>query len=252
MESAVIKEGRINPEIVGKPAIWIANYAGFSVPENTSVLLANCRKIGKEEPLSIEKLSPILSFYLVDGWLEGCHKCIELLHFGGVGHTMVLHSNDKEIIMKFALEKPAFRILVNTPSSVGAVGYTTALNPSMTLGPGTWGGSIVSENVTAHHLMNIKTLAFEERPINSGQSVSSFEGSAQQTFKGVESGFISQIEKNLLARAGNLNVSFSEQNRDKSVSENAVQKNKVLGSGISEDEIQKIIKFKGCLNMQLI
>ncbi|CAG0906814.1 unnamed protein product, partial [Cyprideis torosa] len=100
----------------------------------------------KEEPLSVEKLSPILAFYTVDGWLEGCHKCIDLLNFGGVGHTMSIHSSDQEIIMKFALEKPAFRIVVNSPSSLGAVGYTTALNPSMTLGVGTWGGSIISEN----------------------------------------------------------------------------------------------------------
>ena len=88
---------------------------------------------------------------------------------------MVIHSNDKEVILKFALEKPAFRILVNTPASVGAVGYTTGLYPSMTLGVGTWGGSIISENVIAKHLMNIKTLAFETNPINKGTSVSSLD-----------------------------------------------------------------------------
>ncbi len=102
-------------------------YAGFSVPENTKVLIAECTEVGKSEPLSMEKLSPILSFYVVDGWLEGCHRCIDLLQFGGIGHTMVIHSNDERIIMKFALEKPAFRILVNTVASIGAVGYTTAL-----------------------------------------------------------------------------------------------------------------------------
>ncbi len=151
---------RINPEIVGKPATFIANYAGFDVPGNTKVLMATCYEVGKKEPLSIEKLSPILSFYVVDGWLEGCHRCIDLLQFGGIGHTLVIHSNDEPIIMKFALEKPAFRILVNTVASIGAVGYTTALAPSMTLGPGTWGGSIISDNVSAKHLLNIKSLVF--------------------------------------------------------------------------------------------
>ncbi|MHB9041355.1 MAG: aldehyde dehydrogenase family protein, partial [Melioribacteraceae bacterium] len=154
LENKVARGAKLNADIVGKSAVWIANYAGFTVPDNTTVLVAECSSVGKEEPLSIEKLSPMLAFYTVEGWLEGCHRCIELLQFGGIGHTMAIHSNDKEIIMKFALEKPAFRIVVNTPSSVGAVGYTTGLMPSLTLGPGTWGGSIISENVTAKHLMN--------------------------------------------------------------------------------------------------
>ncbi|MFH1525919.1 MAG: acetaldehyde dehydrogenase (acetylating), partial [Bacteroidota bacterium] len=168
LEKAVIKDGHINPDIVGKSAVYIAEKAGFNVPADTKVLLAFCDKVGRDEPLSMEKLSPVLAFYTVDGWLEGCHKCIELLEFGGIGHTLAIHSNDREVIMKFALEKPAFRIVVNTPSSVGAVGYTTALYPSMTLGVGTWGGSIISENVTAKHLMNVKTLAFETNPVNPG------------------------------------------------------------------------------------
>ncbi|OGU54482.1 MAG: acetaldehyde dehydrogenase (acetylating) [Ignavibacteria bacterium RBG_13_36_8] len=239
LENALVKKEGINPEIVGKPAPWIANYAGFSIPDSTTVLIAECQRVGKEEPMSIEKLSPTLAFYVVDGWLDGCHKCIELLEFGGVGHTMVLHSNDKEIIMKFALEKPAFRILVNTPSSVGAVGYTTALNPSFTLGPGTWGGSIVSENVTAHHLMNIKTLAFEVMPINKGQTVSSLDATGIQTPTRGDGHFISQIEERLRARAGNPNVPYTGISKSDNMSE---RKAKILGKGITEEEIQKIIK----------
>ncbi|MEW6653898.1 MAG: aldehyde dehydrogenase family protein, partial [Bacteroidota bacterium] len=166
LEDKIAKGAKLNADIVGKSAVWIANYAGFSVPETTTVLVAECETVGKKEPLSIEKLSPVLAYYTVDGWMDGCHKCIELLEFGGIGHTLAIHSNDKDIIIKFALEKPAFRIVVNTPSSVGAVGYSTDLMPSMTLGPGTWGGSIISENVSAMHLMNVKTLAFETRIIN--------------------------------------------------------------------------------------
>ena len=239
LENAVLKNGRINPEIVGKSAQFIAKYAGFSVHESTRVLIADCIGVGKDEPLSVEKLSPILAFYTVDGWLDGCHKCIELLNFGGVGHTMSIHSSDQEIIMKFALEKPAFRIVVNSPSSLGAVGYTTALNPSMTLGVGTWGGSIISENVTAKHLMNIKTLAFETNPINKGNSVNSLSGSQVGPKFSGEGSFIEQIEDRLRARAGNpvigkTNYSTGYTNDKKS--------NAILGSGISETEIQKIIK----------
>jgi len=243
LENAVAKGGRINADIVGKPATFIANYAGFSVPEDTKVLAAECSTVGKDEPLSIEKLSPMLAFYVVDGWLEGCHKCIELLQFGGIGHTMAIHSNDKEIIMKFALEKPAFRIVVNTPSSVGAVGYSTDLIPSLTLGPGTWGGSIISENVSAMHLMNIKTLAFETRPINKGNSVNSFGTDKNYNFKNEVSpgSFIQQIEERLRARAGNVNVApFNANKKNDTVSNNG-SKTK-FGSGISESDIQKIIR----------
>jgi len=239
LENTVLINGRINPDIVGKSAQFIANSAGFSVPDSTQVLIADCLGVGKDEPLSVEKLSPILAFYTVDGWLEGCHKCIELLNFGGVGHTMSIHSSDQEIIMKFALEKPAFRIIVNSPSSLGAVGYTTALDPSMTLGVGTWGGSIISENVTAKHLMNVKTLAFEVNPLNSGSSVNSLGNTqAGASFSG-EGSFIQQIEDRLRARAGNPVINRNGSN------ENIVKPNlskKEFGSGISESEVQKIIR----------
>jgi acetaldehyde dehydrogenase (acetylating) len=166
--SRVMFDGRgaINPDVVGKSALYICQKAGINAPPNTNVLLAELHGVGREYPLSREKLSPVLSFYTVDDWREGCHRCIELLEFGGVGHTLAIHSRNDDVIMKFALEKPAFRILVNTVAALGAAGYTNGLDPSLTLGPGTWGGSIVSDNVTARHLMNIKRLAFETNPIN--------------------------------------------------------------------------------------
>lgn len=233
---------RINPAIVGKSASFIANYAGFSIPDNTRVLIANCSDVGKNEPLSIEKLSPILSFYEVDGWLEGCHRCIDLLQFGGIGHTMVIHSNDEPIIMKFALEKPAFRILVNTPASVGAVGYTTALDPSMTLGPGTWGGSIVSDNVTAKHLLNIKSLAFETNPVSKGKAVDKFD---TQKYKGTKDWFLKEIEERLRERAGNLPLKDVYTYADKlpQIEEQPKPiKFVTYGSGITEEEIKKIVR----------
>ena len=168
--------GAINPDVVGKSAAFIAQRTGITVPEDTAVLIAELDGVGRAYPLSREKLSPVLSFYTVDGWREGCHRCIELLEFGGIGHSMVIHSSDRDIIMKFAMEKPAFRIMVNTQSALGAVGYTTGLDPSMTLGPGTWGGSIASDNITARHLLNIKRLAFETQPVNPAASTGSVQG----------------------------------------------------------------------------
>jgi acetaldehyde dehydrogenase (acetylating) len=233
---------KINPEIVGKPATYIANYAGFEVPRTTKVLIAECTDVGKDEPLSIEKLSPVLSFYVVDGWLEGCHKCIDLLQFGGIGHTMVIHSNDEPIIMKFALEKPAFRILVNTPSSLGAIGFTTSLDPSMTLGPGTWGGSIVSDNVTAKHLLNIKSLAFETNPVNKGKAVDKFEA---QKYKSTKDWFMKEIEERLRERAGNLPLKDEytySKTEIKTEEKSEPIKPISYGSGITEEQIKRIIK----------
>ncbi len=245
LAGAIQKDFRINPDIVGQPASFIAKYAGFSVPEETKVLIAECSLVGRQEPLSMEKLSPVLAFYTVDGWLEGCHRSIELLQFGGIGHTMVIHSNDPDIIMKFALEKPAFRILVNTVASVGAVGYTTALSPSMTLGPGTIGGSIISDNVTAKHLMNIKSLAFETNPINHGQTVSSFKPSANISAPIEKGNFMQAIEERLKARAGNfpLKDSYLPKKTTTSAEDQFKQKKSIIyGSGLTEDEVNKIIK----------
>ncbi len=244
---AIQKEFRINPDIVGQPAPFIAEYAGFSVPGNTKVLIAECGAVGKSEPLSMEKLSPVLAFYTVDGWLEGCHKCIDLLKFGGIGHTMAIHSNDPDIIMKFALEKPAFRILVNTPASVGAVGYTTALEPSMTLGPGTIGGSIISDNVSAKHLMNIKSLAFETKPVNKGQSVSSLRTSVGSA--GSQGSFMHDIEERLKARAGNPPLKdsyYTVKKGEINKGSNSIPPSRDnLGNGISEEEVKRIIsEFK--------
>jgi len=160
------EKGAINADLVGKPPQFIAQKAGFEVPSDTTCLIAELPAVGREYPLSREKLSPVLAMFTVNGYHEGCERAIEMLEFGGIGHSMVIHSTDSDVILKFGLEKPAFRILVNTQAALGAVGYTNELTPSMTLGPGTFGGSIISENVSAKHLINIKRLAFETRPIN--------------------------------------------------------------------------------------
>jgi acetaldehyde dehydrogenase (acetylating) len=153
-------DGTLNPELIGQSAYTVAKTAGINVDTNTTLLIAPLDGVGPEFPLSREKLSPVVALFIEDGWEKACIKCIEVLEFMGLGHTLIIHSNNPDIIMKFGLEKPAFRILVNAPGSQGAIGLDTGLPPAMTLGCGTWGGSITSDNITPHHLMHIKRVAF--------------------------------------------------------------------------------------------
>ncbi len=169
----VDKKGFINPDLVGHSPQDIARAAGFSVSEKTQLLVAKMENVGPEFPLSREKLSPVLAVYRANGWEDGCDRCIELLHMGGRGHTLAIHCQDEEVILQFGLQKPAFRIVVNTPSSIGAVGYTTGLDPSMTLGCGSFGGNITADNISPKHLMNTKRIAYEIRPVD--KSPSSFD-----------------------------------------------------------------------------
>ena len=150
--------GAVNTAIVGQAAPRLAEMAGIAVPEETTVLVAPYEGVGKEHPLSREKLCPILALYVVDGWEAGCHLCLDVLDQGGRGHTLGIHCSDEEVIRRFGLEKPVNRIVVNSPTSLGAVGFTTALFPSMTLGCGSFGGNITSDNVGPQHLLNIKRL----------------------------------------------------------------------------------------------
>ena len=105
----------------------------------------------------------MLAYYVVEGWRAGCERCKEILRYGGMGHTMGIHSRDQAVILEFGLKKPAFRIVVNTPTTLGSIGMTTGLDPSLTLGCGGWGGNITSDNIGPMHLLNIKRLAFETR-----------------------------------------------------------------------------------------
>ncbi len=153
-----------NPELVGKPAAVIAEKAGLKTPAGTTVLIAPLKGVGRDHPLSIEKLCPVLSWYVVSDWRQGCERCIEILRYGGMGHTMSIHSENQDVILEFGLRKPAFRICVNTPTTHGSIGLTTGLDPAMTLGCGGWGGNITSDNISPRHLLNVKRLAYELRP----------------------------------------------------------------------------------------
>jgi acetaldehyde dehydrogenase (acetylating) len=154
-----------NPALVGKSATVIASRCGLTVPPETRVLLAPLEGVGRDHPLSIEKLCPVLAYYVVRDWREGCERCKAILRYGGMGHTMSVHSQNEQIILEFGLKKPAFRIIVNSPTTYGSIGLTTGLDPAMTLGCGGYGGNITSDNISPRHLLNIKRLAYEVQSV---------------------------------------------------------------------------------------
>jgi acetaldehyde dehydrogenase (acetylating) len=154
-------DGSINTAVVGKPAAYVAAYAGIRIPEATRILVTPLQRVGKDEPLSLEKLTTVLGWYEADGWEKGCEISIAILESGGRGHTQIVYAGDERVIMAFGLEKPVFRILVNTMGTLGAIGLTAGVMPSLTLGPGGLGGAITGDNITASHLINIKRLAYE-------------------------------------------------------------------------------------------
>ncbi|WHZ04613.1 bifunctional acetaldehyde-CoA/alcohol dehydrogenase [Neobacillus sp. YX16] len=162
IEKAVIDEenASLNPMIVGLPAFMIAKMAGVNVPVNTKILIAELKGVGPKFPLSCEKLSPILACYKVNSLAEGLLIAEETLEYGGLGHSAAIHTADQNVIDSFALRMKAGRIMVNTPSTHGAIGdiYNTSL-PSLTIGCGTYGGNSVSQNVGAANLINIKKVA---------------------------------------------------------------------------------------------
>jgi acetaldehyde dehydrogenase (acetylating) len=156
--------GGIVARSVGKTPQQLAAMAGISVPAAARVLVAELEGVGHDHPLSHEKLTTVLGWYVEEGWRAGCERSIQLLKFGGDGHSLVIHASDPEVIMAFGLEKPAFRIIVNTWGTLGAIGATTGVMPSMTLAPGGIGGAVVSDNITVHNVLNVKRLAYELRP----------------------------------------------------------------------------------------
>ena len=155
--------GKLNSGIVGQTAVHIAEMAGLKVPAGTKVLIAEVKKVGDEEPFSCEKLSPVLALYRAKSYEEAAANGKALLQYGGLGHTAVLYTNtqNEERIREFGHLMLASRVLINSPSSHGGIGdlYNFALDPSLTLGCGSWGGNYVSENVGPKNLINIKSIA---------------------------------------------------------------------------------------------
>lgn len=156
----------LNAGIVGRSAQYIADLAGISIPSGTRCLLADCGGVGRDFPWSVEKLSPLLAFFVVDGVEKGAERCHQILQFGGMGHTAGMHTQDRAAAILYGEKMPAARVVINSPTTHGAIGFSTDLSPSMTLGCGSWGGNVTSDNVSPLHLMDIKRVAFETKPIN--------------------------------------------------------------------------------------
>lgn len=152
-------------KVVGRPATHVAELAGIRVPLETRVLIARLNGVGRQFPLSGEKLCPVLGFYSVPNLAAGIDLCTQLLRFGGMGHTASIHSQNDAAIREYGLAVPAFRVCVNTASTQGSVGYSTNLFPAMTLGCGALGGNITSDNIGPQHLMNLRRVAWESRAV---------------------------------------------------------------------------------------
>ena len=162
LEDAIMNEDKtaVKPDIVGKSAVDIAKLSGISVPEKTKLLVAEIDGIGKDYPLSREKLSPVLAMVTAKSTGHALQICEDILKFGGLGHTAIIHTEDSQLQQKFGLKMKACRVLVNTPSAVGGIGNMyNELIPSLTLGCGSYGRNSISHNVSAVDLLNIKTIA---------------------------------------------------------------------------------------------
>ncbi|SJZ64506.1 acetaldehyde dehydrogenase [Cetobacterium ceti] len=169
--------GTMNPQIVGKSPQVIADLAGITIPTGTRVLISEENTVSKTNPYSREKLAPILGFYVEKDWESACERSMEILYNEGKGHTLVLHTRNKDVIKAFALKKPVSRLLVNTPGALGGIGGSTNLAPALTLGCGAVGGSSTSDNITPMNLINIRRVACgvkeieDIRPVKKSTSV---------------------------------------------------------------------------------
>ena len=157
--------GTMNAKLVGRSAEYIAQMAGISVPKGTRVLLGEETRVGEKHPYSKEKLMPVLGFYVEDNWEKACLRCIEILSLEGAGHTMSIHSTDESVIREFGLKKPVSRLIVNSPAALAAIGATTGLHPSLTLGCGAVGHNATSDNVGPLNLIDRRRVAYGLREL---------------------------------------------------------------------------------------
>ncbi|MGG3921838.1 acetaldehyde dehydrogenase (acetylating) [Geobacillus thermodenitrificans] len=203
VESIILTGGTLNSKIVGKSPQAIGKMVGLSFPKDVKVLVGEEEKIGKDVPFAVEKLSPILALYTVDGWEEGCDVCTRLLEIGGLGHTFGIHCKDHAVINAFALKQPASRIIVNSGTTFGGIGATTAIFPSLTLGCGSYGNNITSDNIGAQHLMNVKRVAFGIREMNYAAKNEIVQSTEMTDFSGIE-------KKISMDQGGNFTISREE------------------------------------------
>ncbi|MBQ4600221.1 MAG: acetaldehyde dehydrogenase (acetylating) [Oscillospiraceae bacterium] len=181
--------GALNPQIVGRSAQTLAQMAGFSVPAGTKILVAREQEAGPTRPYSMEKLCPVLAFFIMDSEDAVLEKAIEVLRHEGSGHTFAMHCRDEAVVRRFALRIPVSRFLVNTPAALGGIGATTALFPALTLGCGAVGGGSTSNNISPLDLINIRRVAW-------GQ------GEAPQKTETVDSALVELLTQKILERLG--------------------------------------------------
>lgn len=179
--------GTLSPDVVGKPAAYLAKMAGFSVPEGTKVLMAREQQAGPTRPYSMEKLCPVLAFFVMENEDAVLAKCVEVLRHEGSGHTFSIHTKDEKVVRKFALQIPVSRFLVNTPSALGGIGASTNLFPALTLGCGAVGGSSTSNNISPMDLINIRRVAW---------------GKEEETISPEEDTLVAYITSKILERLG--------------------------------------------------
>ncbi len=180
--------GALNPAIVGRTAEKLAQMAGFSVPKGTKILVAREQEAGPTRPYSMEKLCPVLAFFVMENEDAVLEKAIEVLRHEGSGHTFAMHARDLDVVRRFAEEIPVSRFLVNTPAALGGIGATTALFPALTLGCGAVGGSSSSNNISPMDLINIRRVAW-----GTGE---------QQASKPAEDDLVERIAQKILERLG--------------------------------------------------
>ena len=152
--------GAMNPAVVGRPAVQLAKLAGFSVPEGTKILVGESRGVGANYPYSMEKLCPVLGFFVLDNEQAVLEKAVEVLHHEGAGHTFAIHAEDRAVVERFAKRIPVSRFLVNVPAALGGIGAETGLFPALTLGCGAVGGSSSSNNIGPMDLINVRRVAW--------------------------------------------------------------------------------------------
>lgn len=175
------KDGSPDLEMIGKSPQFLAKNAGFAVPEDTKVLISKQKFVFQKNPYSREKLCPVLAFYIEEDWMHACEKCIELLLSERQGHTLIIHSKDEEVIRQFALKKPVGRVLVNTPGTFGSMGATTNLFPSMTLGSGSAGDGMTSDNVSPMNLIYLRKVGYGVRRVEELAKTVNTEGNKLNT-----------------------------------------------------------------------
>jgi acetaldehyde dehydrogenase (acetylating) len=166
MASLIMVNGRLNAKIVGKSPQALGEMAGIKIPSDTKVIIAEETNVGKEYPFSIEKLSPILAFYTAKDMEEASRIAVELLEVGGLGHSLGIHAEDEKVVEAFTIDKPVSRVIVNSCTTFGGIGATVAIQPSLTLGCGSFGNNITSDNIGPQHLLNIKRVAYGIREMS--------------------------------------------------------------------------------------